>query len=110
MYKIYNYLFLAVFALLFTSCVHYRDLLSYNESPGIPTTPQPITNFTPIVIQPNDILSVSVSSAAPEAAAPFNSGGAKGGYLVDANGNVDLPVLGPIRMENLTIELVKICY
>ncbi len=102
------YLFcIAASTLLLPSCVEYRELLSYHEAPGIPTTPQPILNYNPIVIEPNDILSVQVSSSVPEAAAPFNSGGAGGGFLVDANGEIFLPTLGPIKVDNLTLEAAK---
>jgi polysaccharide export outer membrane protein len=91
-----------------TSCIKYKDIISYENSPGIPTTPQQITNFKPVVVQPNDILQISVSSLSELAAAPFNSGGDEGGgYLVDANGNIELPTLGTIQLENLTIEEVK---
>lgn len=89
-----------------TSCVKYADLLSYHTSPPIPTSPQAIKNFKPLVIQINDILSIQVSSSIPTVAEPFNSKG--NGYLVDVDGNITLPILGTIYLENLTLETAKI--
>lgn len=103
MYR-YFLFFLPVF--LLTSCVQYRDLLSYNEAPRFPTEPQEITNFEPMVIQSNDILQIGVSSIMPEAAAPFN-GVSGNGYLVDTEGNVTLPTVGNIEVGNLTLEAAK---
>lgn len=69
------------------------------------------------LIQKNDILSISVNSLNPEASVIFNtpnfpaSGLSMGanttlsqsvGYLVDENGYIKFPVLGPIRAEGLT--------
>ncbi len=97
---------LLAIVLLSSSCVQYKDVLSYEETPVFPTTAQAITNYQPIVIQPNDILQVTVSSLAPEAAAPFNGSG-EGGYMVDASGNITLPTLGDIRVADLTLEEIK---
>lgn len=105
-----NRTLLLIFLLPFlcTSCIKYKDIISYENSPGIPTTPQQITNFKAVVVQPNDILQIQVSSLSELAAAPFNSGGSEGaGYLVDANGNIELPTLGTMQLKNLTIEEVK---
>lgn len=101
-------LLLLLIPVLFGSCVQYQDLLNYHDLPNVPTTPQAITNYKPVVIQPNDILNIRVSSTAIEAAAPFNSGDEGGGYLVDENGNVNLPTLGPIRLADLTLETAKL--
>lgn len=65
------------------------------------------------VINKNDIISISVSSLNPEASAVFNaptmtssatgaSGGGTAGYLVNEDGNVQLPILGQIKVEGLT--------
>lgn len=96
-------LLLSLTVLFLSSCVQYRDIVSYRESPTIPTEPQAINNYQPVVIQPNDILQVAVSSLAPTAAAPFNSQGELG-YLVDTKGNITLPTLGDVNLLNLTLE------
>ena len=101
--------------MLLSGCVPYKDLVNYNEPPTIPLTPQNITNFNPIVIQPDDVLNIQVSSADPLAVQPFVLGGTEApgaagsdqgasgmGYLVDAEGFVNFPTLGKVRMAGLT--------
>ena len=80
--------------------------MSYEETPVFPETAQAITNYQPIVIQENDILQITVSSLALEAAAPFNSSN-ESGYMVDVSGNITLPTLGDIQVKNLTLEEIK---
>jgi polysaccharide biosynthesis/export protein len=64
-------------------------------------------------IQKNDLLSIQVFSASidPAADAPYNlpsalsvsqSAASSGGFLVDANGNIEYPKLGTFRAEGLT--------
>jgi len=69
-------------------------------------------------IMPKDVLTITVSTVNPEAAAPFNlivrptltsvtsslgtSGGSLQTYLVDNNGRIDFPVLGTIEVGGLT--------
>jgi len=69
-------------------------------------------------LQPNDLVSIKVSSLNPESNALFNRGvlsapGAAAtslsaestpteGYLLDQNGNVDFPVLGKVKLAGLT--------
>ncbi len=73
-----------------------------------------------ILIQTNDILSISISSLNPEASAIFNttnnfSGTAttgsassqSAGYLVNTDGYVQLPILGNIRAAGLTKKQLK---
>jgi len=68
------------------------------------------TNYEAI-IQPDDVLSIIVSSDSPEIAAPFNlpeiqsnEADYKGlkTYLVDNTGYIDYPVLGKIKLGGLT--------
>lgn len=99
-------LLLFVIVSLLGSCVQYKDVLSYEETSVFPSTAQTITNYQPIVIQPNDILQITVSSLAPAASAPFNGSG-ESGYMVDVSGNITLPTLGDIQVAELTLEEIK---
>jgi polysaccharide export outer membrane protein len=66
-------------------------------------------------VQVNDILDIKISTLIPETAIPYNSGGRASnmianveilklqGYLVSAEGNVSLPILGQIPVGNKTI-------
>lgn len=73
-----------------------------------------------ILIQTNDILSISISSLNPEASAIFNttnnfSGTAttgstssqSSGYLVNTDGYIQLPILGNLRAAGLTKKQLK---
>lgn len=77
---------------------------------------QPITNASPITIQPKDMLSIVVSSADPQISKIFNlplsavqagtdraaSNGYVIGYVVDNDGCIDFPVLGKLHVKGMT--------
>jgi polysaccharide biosynthesis/export protein len=79
------------------------------EAPAIPK----------LVIQNNDLLSISVSSLNPEASAVFNSPNnapannntttttSAAGYLVDGDGNIQFPFLGSVKASGLTKDELK---
>ncbi len=107
----------AVFAalLFLSSCVDTRKAVYFagQQDASLPssfTIPQ-------TVIGPNDLLSITVSSLNSTASSIFNSpnvtyatntptnGGGPvqaSGYLVDADGNIQFPILGPIKASGLT--------
>ena len=58
-----------------------------------------------IKFQPNDMLSIIVSSRKPEMSEPFNlpsRSQTTPGYLVDMEGNIDFPVFGKIKVAGLS--------
>jgi polysaccharide export outer membrane protein len=77
-----------------------------------------IKNNIELKIQPDDVLSITVSSLNPEANMLFNNGvmpsavgstsaavtRAPEGYLVDKNGEINFPVLGKVKLLGLTKE------
>ncbi|MDL2264892.1 polysaccharide biosynthesis/export family protein [Parabacteroides sp. OttesenSCG-928-G07] len=110
--------------LLVSSCgsrkniVYLQDLETHNQ--------EVITNEYEIKVHRDDMLSIMVNSQNPELALPFNMptvsyqlGTAGGnvsqqrvlGYLVDADGNIDFPILGKLHVEGLTrrqlVQLIK---
>jgi polysaccharide export outer membrane protein len=104
------------------SCVKYSQLLYFRDQPEFTKLEDhPINNQVRIKIQPDDVLHITVKALDQEAAEPFNLFGAGqqamgqlalnnpslAGYLVDPNGNIDLPVLGRISIAGLTIEEAK---
>ncbi len=84
---------------LLISCKSTKDAVYfYNQPEGeydnlVPPTLQ--------IINPNDILSIAVTSLNPEATLIFNNP-ASTGYLVDQDGFIQFPVLGKIKAAGLT--------
>ncbi|HEY0054003.1 MAG TPA: polysaccharide biosynthesis/export family protein [Pedobacter sp.] len=112
----YRKLVLASFiVVLHTSCVSTEKAVYFNGQ-GDATLPSNIT-VPQTVITSNDLLSINVSSLSPTASAVFNApnitysntttnitGGPvqASGYLVDAEGNIQFPILGTIKAAGLT--------
>ena len=103
-------------ALLLSSCASTKDIAYFQNK--VVNEPEAIDKHAGIVIQPKDMLSIVVSSRNPELVAMFNlpvisyqagseivSGAGQQrlmGYVVDNNGYIDFPVLGPIKVAGLT--------
>ncbi|MFA9189961.1 polysaccharide biosynthesis/export family protein [Flavobacterium sp. FZUC8N2.13] len=100
--------------ILFFSCTPKKSILYYQNIDDMATAK---LNSYEIRIQPDDLLTINISAADPTITAPFNlnpinvigGGGQAGGsksivsnYLVDANGFVDFPELGKIKLAGLT--------
>lgn len=77
--------------------------------------PEAIDKYAGIVIQPNDVMSIVVTSRNPELVAMFNlpmvnyevgssnvDSGTLLGYVVDSDGYIEYPFLGPIKVAGLT--------
>lgn len=67
--------------------------------------------FTEPIIQPDDILSITVQTVDPSASASVNQEGIKGiaiggqqisGFLVNKDGIVELPIVGEVKLAGLT--------
>ena len=96
------------------SCTPKKDILYYQN---IETMAQEKLNSYEIRIQPDDLLKINISAEDPTITAPFNLNpsnvGATGGgsassssvvtdYLVDADGYIDFPELGRLKLSGLT--------
>lgn len=117
-YSRFKYLSVISITLL-TSCVNTKKASYFSNQPDeavFSTMTVPET-----VIQPNDLLSIYVSSLNPESSAVFNvpnttssyiasyngSPLTTSGYLVNANGNIQFPILGTIKASGLTENQLK---
>ncbi len=95
--------------LLNQSCVNTKKATYfYNIGDTLMASKYPIPRP---IIQPNDILSIIVSSMNPEASATYNlpdthpaNPEEQPGYLVNQKGYIQFPVLGKIKAEGLTRE------
>ncbi|WP_029038371.1 polysaccharide biosynthesis/export family protein [Salinimicrobium xinjiangense] len=101
--------------LLTTSCVSRKKIAYFQDLPELQTEVDLAKSN--LEIQPNDLLTITVSAANIEAVQPFNlpltsapslaGGGVNGrmelqSYLVDSDGNIEFPVLGTVRVAGLT--------
>lgn len=76
----------------------YRDPMSLELHP-----------YVDPIIKPNDVLQISVQTIDPQATtmmgtqtAPATGGGGVSGYMVDQNGEIELPLAGRIKVGGLT--------
>lgn len=111
-----------LFAACFTSCLSPKTVTYFQEDPNSPQIGRAMLEYQP-VIQKDDILSVVVGSLNEEANAIFNTRnqamaahmnyattGAVGarlqpiGYQVDFDGNIDVPMIGKVKVAGLSTE------
>ena len=104
-----------------TSCIHHRQLVNFDEGPAFEAVAQQAALENPIRLQPDDIISISVQGVDPVTSAPFNLGGmpiignsgvgnnslataavTSPTYLIDAQGEINLPFLGSIKVAGWT--------
>ena len=124
-YKSNSFIVLAVMTVILASCGSVKDIAYFQNK--VVDHPEQIDKHAGIVIQPKDMLSIVVSSRNPELVAMFNlpvisyqagsevvTGNSQQrlmGYVVDNEGMIDFPVLGPIKVSGLTrwelSELIK---
>lgn len=117
-------LFYAILLMLFvSSCSTTKDLAYFQDVNRNTVTVENAETYTPITIQPLDVLAINISSLNPEASAVYNHGvvsnnattvtgsvdqvGAVNGYLVDKNGEIQLPVLGNVKAAGMSVPEFK---
>lgn len=130
------FLFFTITTIL-SSCVDQKKYIYFQKQPNQPDTISVAKEYIP-KIQPGDILAIPVSSLSAAASSFFNpfsagagagadnniastSAGAQtgvavsavsqtpsGGYLVDAYGNIDFPIVGSIHLGGLTTAEAKV--
>ncbi|MFK5957234.1 MAG: polysaccharide biosynthesis/export family protein [Lutibacter sp.] len=109
----FNYLVVVSLAILLVSCVSKQKMVYFQTIEG-QELQESIVNYEP-KFQIGDLLTINVSAIDAEAVIPFNLfestsvGTPKPiAYLVDADGDINFPVIGKIKIEGLTSkELTK---
>lgn len=113
-------LFIAV-SMLLTSCGVFKDKgykeVSYFQNRDVKGFQQEdINNYTPFLIQTGDVLGINVTSLNQEAASVFNTSTSRVngaspdalnpvyGFKVDADGNVQLPLVGEMKLAGITTD------
>ena len=116
---------LLAYSVFFASCVSQKEVTYFQESPDNPKRGTGMQAYIPI-IQSGDVLSVVVGSLNPEANEIFNvrnmataahlnysttaASGARlqpVGYLVDEEGNIEVPLIGKVKVDGLTTDLAS---
>jgi len=118
--------YLLILFLFLFSCSPYTNSQYFQGLDRNPELNHKINNFSPQVIQIGDELALQVKSLSPEGSAIFNSGAAgsisgsspstgdessagsgskrEPGWLVNKNGEIELPLVHTIKVAGLTVE------
>ena len=122
LHKYINVTFLVFLgAFVFTSCATPKNSYYFKTLPNDTTINTGVNRAGESVIRKNDQLAINISSLNPQEDAVYNAAsgslgasasGATGsgggsGYLVDANGNIQLHRLGAIHAEGMTRRALK---
>ncbi|MEC4005499.1 polysaccharide biosynthesis/export family protein [Flavobacterium sp. SUN052] len=94
-------------ALSLTSCATKKEVIYFSESIA---QDQNKIDFIANKIQSNDLLSIIISSTSPELALPYNlyqNETSNNGYLVNTEGLITMPVLGKIKVKDLTLTALE---
>ncbi|TDG37694.1 polysaccharide export protein [Pedobacter changchengzhani] len=116
-----NHIYFLLLMLLFCSCKGYKQVAYFQDLNKDGVINQEIKNYTTLKLQKDDLLSISISSIEPKAAAVYNIGNGGGvsavgmgsssgqdGYLIDENGEIQIPTLGTVKVGGLTTSEAKI--
>lgn len=110
--KKFQKFFLFALAICITSCASRKDL-AYLQNADEISTEDASFSFEP-TLKVDDLLSIIVSAETPEVTIPFNLPQIQGNYqinnnqngiktyLIDANGFIDFPVVGSIKLGGLS--------
>jgi polysaccharide export outer membrane protein len=104
-----------VFLMTFSGCVSYESLVNFSETNKSNLQPKEITNYEPLKIQPDDVIQINLSSTEASALNPFivagsnqvGTGGASDNFLVSADGYIEFPTIGKVKVDGLRIEEVQ---
>ncbi|MEX8548568.1 MAG: polysaccharide biosynthesis/export family protein [Mucilaginibacter sp.] len=118
-----NLFFGVLFVFFISSCASNKDLVYFKDVNRSVVSVESATVFTPVTIQPLDVLSINISSANADASAVYNRGvvsnnpttasgttdqvGTAFGYAVDQSGNIQLPIIGNVKAAGLTVTEFK---
>lgn len=98
------------FCIALSSCRPYREIPYFQDINRSNLSQEEINNYSPLLIQPNDILGINVISLNADASAPFNTNPENNpstGYVVDEKGEVKLPLVGTVKVAGLSTQQLK---
>ncbi|MGV3704171.1 MAG: polysaccharide biosynthesis/export family protein [Arcticibacter sp.] len=121
MYKTTSYFAVLMMFFFLSSCNTYKNIPYFQELGTSAAVAEPVRNFSPLTIQPADILGIHVNSRNPESAAIFNynlnrtnntytdngQNSPVTGYMVDEEGFIHLPLIGKRKAAGLTVSALR---
>ncbi|HEX5150788.1 MAG TPA: polysaccharide biosynthesis/export family protein [Parafilimonas sp.] len=106
------------FCAILSSCASYKNVAYFKDFPDTAKrTSVETSSFKSPVIKPDDLLSITIQTVDPDVSAVLNSANSVmqttsatttsqqqtlPGYLVDKNGEVELPFVGKMKLEGYT--------
>lgn len=114
-FKLKKVLFFVVVIVLFcSSCSNYKNVPYFKDLDQNNITREEINNYSPLIIQPGDLLAISVTSPSNGTEVfGYNLNRISGtngdsspqnsviGFLVDINGDINLPLIGQMKVSGL---------
>ncbi|MCF0048474.1 polysaccharide biosynthesis/export family protein [Dyadobacter sp. LJ53] len=115
-FRAVSYSLIAAFIFIQFSCSSYKKVPYFTDLRRDTLVVETVKNYSPLTIQPADILGINVTSRNPESSSIFNynlnrvngssydqsSSNPITGYMVDPNGNIHLPLVGTVKVAGLT--------
>ncbi|TYB69471.1 polysaccharide export protein [Bizionia saleffrena] len=110
-----RFLIIALCGVVLSSCVSNKEILYFQDADSFKET---TIEYRENTVQPNDILSVTISAAIPETAIPYNRQTSSNygtnvellklqGYLVSPEGLISIPVLGKVLAKEQTTSALE---
>jgi polysaccharide export outer membrane protein len=107
--------------IVINSCTPYKQIPYFQDLKRNGVVSENITNRSPLTMQPGDLLGINVSSLNHEADVIYNNDlerqvtldGFKSsqstilGYLIDAEGNIELPIIGTLKVSGYTTKEIS---
>lgn len=92
---------------MLSACGSYKKIPYYQDLSRSSITQEVVNNYTPFTIHTGDVIGINVSSRTPESSAVFNysskdNQSTVSGYTVDEKGDLQLPLIGTLKVEGLT--------
>jgi len=114
-----NKIYIPFLVFLLSSCYTVKKVNYLQSDENVMSLPNNPVNY---LVQPNDILNISVQSLDPDQSAFFNIDPARGGggfqvndaalylsgYSVNPDGIINLPIVGQLKVSGLTVEAIRI--
>lgn len=112
--KFKPYVFLLLVCLGLNSCVTLKQIKYFQDIPDSTRSIKlKLANFVPVVVHPADVLSITILTLDPTATASVNLANSATisdltGYMVDKDGNIEMPELGKIKVAGLTMDEARV--